>query len=222
MTELLLIRHGETDFNRQLRFQGHIDIPLNANGHAQAERLAARLADEPLDAVITSDLQRARQTAAPLLRARSLPHQADAAWREQAFGVLEGLDAATIRAQQPELWAQWSRYEADAAPPGGESYRQFHARVWAALSALAGAHPEQRLAVVTHGGVLDMVWRGVHQLPLCGPRACAIPNTGLNRLRLDGAQAVILHWADDGHLAGMAVPPVTIPLAALPAGPAAA
>ena len=212
MAELLLIRHAETDYNRQLRFQGHVDVPLNANGLAQARRLAERLAAEPIDRLVVSDLQRARQTAEPLAALHGLAPAPDAQWREQAFGVLEGLDAAAIRARHPELWAAWARHEADLAPPGGESNRQFYARVWQALEALAAAHAGQRVAVVTHGGVLDMVWRGVHGLPVAGARACAIPNTGLNRLHWDGARLVILHWGDDAHLADMAEAPVTIPL----------
>jgi len=211
MTELLLIRHAETDFNRQLRFQGHIDTPLNDAGQAQAERLAERLLDEPLDLVVSSDLQRAQQTALPLVTRRRLPLRADTRWREQSFGVLEGLDAAGVRALHPDAWAAWQRHDADLAPAGGETYRDFHGRVWDALRALAAAHAGARVAVVTHGGVLDMVWRGLPALPLAGPRQCAIPNTGLNRVRFDGRHVELLVWGDDAHLAGLSQPPVTIP-----------
>lgn len=216
MSELLLIRHGETDYNRQLRFQGHVDAPLNANGLAQAARLADRLAEEPVDLLVTSDLLRARQTAAPWAARRGLRALTDARWREQAFGVLEGLDAPTIRARHPALWAAWLRHEADQAPPGGESQRDFFDRVWQALRELVEAHRGARIAVVTHGGALDMVWRGVHGLPLAGPRACAIPNTGLNRVR-PGAPGsaprdfVVLRWADAEHLAGMPIAPIHYP-----------
>lgn len=201
MSELLIIRHAETDWNRQMRFQGHSDIPLNECGLAQARRLAARLADESIDLVVTSDLQRARQTAEPLLSARGLPVRADAAWREQAFGLIEGLDAATIRALHPEVWAAWLRHDADLAPPGGESNRAFHARTLAALRALGDSLDGRRAAVFTHGGVLDMLWREAHALPLSGPRDCEIPNTGLNRLRWDGRHLQIVGWADAAHLA---------------------
>ncbi len=229
MSELLLIRHAETDFNRQLRFQGHVDAPLNANGLAQAERLAQRLTDEPIDVVVTSDLLRARQTAEPWLRRRGLRPIADPRWREQAFGVLEGLDAPTIRVRHPDLWAAWVRHEADRGPPGGESHREFFDRVWQVLRDLVQAHAGARIAVVTHGGALDMVWRGVHGLPLAGPRACAIPNTGLNRLRPDAPDAApgayaVLRWADADHLDGMPVPPIHYPTATTgtPAEPAPA
>jgi 2,3-bisphosphoglycerate-dependent phosphoglycerate mutase len=200
MTDLLLIRHGQTDFNRELRFQGHVDAPLNATGHAQAARLAARLADEDLDVVVSSDLLRARDTAAPLLARRPLPSRLDPAWREQAFGELEGLIVSEVPARHPTLWAAWSRHEADSAPPGGESYRAFHARVMTALNALAEAHAGARIAVFTHGGALDMVWRDLHGLPLAGPRQCEIPNTGVNRLRWASGRLELLQWADTAHL----------------------
>lgn len=212
MLELLLIRHGETGHNRQMRFQGHVDVPLNATGQAQAERLAARLRDEPIARVVCSDLQRARATAAPWLQARGpLPTQIESLWREQAFGALEGLVVADSRLTHPELWAAWARHDADQAPPGGESTRQFHARVMQALQALSDAAPPQAtgpVAVFTHGGVLDMVWRQAQGLPLAGPRRCEIPNTGINRVRWDGSRLQILQWADDAHLrdlSGLAV-----------------
>ena len=200
MTELLFIRHGETDWNRQQRFQGQIDVPLNDTGRAQAQRLAARLAADPHDALISSDLQRARQTAAPLAAAWARAPLALAGLREQSFGVLEGLDVPTIQTRHPDLWQQWLEHRADFALPGGESLRQFHTRVLAAVRALADGAAGQRLAVVTHGGVLDMLWRSANGLPLDGLRECAIPNTGLNRLRWTGGALRIEHWADDSHL----------------------
>src|SRR3990167_7852316 len=129
MTELILIRHGETDWNRELRFQGQVDVPLNATGHEQARRLARRMAREAVavDHLVSSDLLRTRQTA--------------------------------------------------------------------------------ELVVVTHGGVLDMVWRTARGLGLEGPRQSDIPNAALNRVRLRGDAIDILHWADTRHLDGLPDPP---------------
>jgi len=201
MTELTFIRHGETDWNLQQRFQGQIDVPLNATGHAQAARLAARLAQSPADALFSSDLQRARETAAPLAAAWRTDVPTLPGFREQNFGLLEGLDVPTIQATHPELWAQWLVHRADFALPGGESLRQFHARVMAALQALADEQAGRHVAVVTHGGVLDMLWRSAKGISLDGLRDCAIPNTGINRLRWRDGRLDILRWADDAHLA---------------------
>ena len=208
-TELLFIRHGETDWNRQQRFQGQIDVPLNAMGHAQAARLGQRLAGETHDALFSSDLTRARETAAPLAAAWGRQPVRVPGLREQSFGVLEGLDVPTIKQQHAALWQQWLEHRADFALPGGESLRQFHTRVMDAVRELAAASAGQRLVIVTHGGVLDMLWRTANGLPLDGLRACEIPNTGLNRLRWDGRTLHIDRWADDQHLDGLPPQPNT-------------
>ncbi len=215
MSELLFIRHGETDWNRQQRFQGQIDVPLNATGQAQAAALAARLGRTPAPAAgafVTSDLVRARQTAAPLAAAWRLEPAVAPGLREQSFGEWEGLDAAAIQARWPTLWPRWLEHGADFAPPGGESARQFHTRVLTAVRALeAQTGGGQPLVVVTHGGVLDMLWRTAHGVPLDGLRRCAIPNTGLNRLRWAAGALQVEQWADAAHLDG--VGGLTAPLA---------
>ena len=203
MTDFLFIRHGETDWNRQQRFQGQIDVPLNDLGHTQAQRLGERLAGEPTEHLISSDLQRAQQTAAPLATAWKATPALMPGLREQCFGVLEGLDVPTIKARHPDLWTQWLEHRADFALPGGESLQQFHARVIVAVKALADAHPGRRLTVVTHGGVLDMLWRTSHGLALDGLRTCDIPNTGLNHLRWRQGTLDIVRWADASHLEGL-------------------
>ena len=126
-----------------------------------------------------------------------------AGFREQNSGVLEGLDIPTIQARHPELWQRWLEQRADFALPGGESLQQFHTRVMAAvkeLAALNGTH--RRIAVVTHGGVLDMLWRSAHGLPLEGLRQCLIPNTGLNRLSWADGALQVQAWGDASHLEG--------------------
>lgn len=203
MTDFLFIRHGETDWNRQQRFQGQIDVPLNDLGHAQARRLGERLGAEPADHLFSSDLQRAQQTAAPVAAAWRAATALVQGLREQGFGVLEGLDVPTIKARHPALWLRWQEHRADFALPGGESLQQFHARVIGAVKALAEAHPGRRLAVVTHGGVLDMLWRTAHGLALEGLRTCDIPNTGLNHLRWHQGTLDIVRWADASHLDGL-------------------
>jgi probable phosphoglycerate mutase len=209
MTDFVFIRHGETDWNRQQRFQGQIDVPLNATGHTQAARLRDRLAAERAEALACSDLERARQTAAPLAAAWRLEPTLHTGLREQSFGVLEGLDVPTIQSRHPDLWAHWLEHRADYALPGGESLRQFHARVLQAVRELADLHPGRTLAVVTHGGVLDMLWRTANGLPLDGLRNCEIPNTGVNRLRWKAGTLEILRWADAEHLEGLPPQPST-------------
>lgn len=207
MTELILIRHGETDWNRELRFQGQVDVPLNAVGHEQARRLGVRLAGEAANLLVCSDLVRTRQTAQPISQHSQHPFAREplleAALREQNFGRVDGMRVDDIKARHPEDWAQWIRFEADYAFAGGESTRQFHTRVMAAVRGLVRAHTGQKLVVVTHGGVLDMIYRTALALPLSGPRQSEIPNAGLNRVRITGEVIDILAWADTQHLANM-------------------
>lgn len=228
MSDIILIRHGETDWNRQLRLQGHSDIPLNDVGQEQSRRLVQALAHESITHVVSSDLIRTQQTAAPLLAARGLTLSRRAIWREQAFGDLEGTLVADLPQRHPDLWAQWLRHDPDFRLPGpSESRREFHARAVRALRELAVEH-EQRKAqqagpvgavlVFTHGGLLDMLYREASGQGLQGPRTTQIPNTGINRLRVKGERIDIISWAEQGHLAGLPEQPST--LQASHAGPA--
>lgn len=207
-TELILIRHGETDWNRELRFQGHVDVPLNDIGHEQARRLGLRLAGEPVAQIVSSDLLRAQQTAAPAAQQLKLPVATTVGLREQYFGVAEGLRADEIQARHPRAWEDWLLFrEEHPAMPEGESPRDFHARIIEALGRIVAAHAGQNLLVITHGGVLDMVWRTAHGLGLGGPRQSEIPNAGFNRIRIadaaEPARIEVLAWADTAHLAGL-------------------
>ncbi len=203
-TEIILIRHGETDWNRELRFQGHADVPLNDMGHEQARRLGLRMAGEAVQHLVSSDLLRAQQTATPAARQLALPIVTSAALREQNFGIVEGLRADEIQRLHPRAWAEWLEFREEHGMPGGESAREFHARIVDALGAIAAAHSGQRVLVVTHGGVLDMVWRTAQGLSLSGPRRSDIPNAGFNRIRMAAVAAPsrieILDWADTRHL----------------------
>jgi 2,3-bisphosphoglycerate-dependent phosphoglycerate mutase len=207
-TELVLVRHGETDMNRELRFQGQVNVGLNAIGLAQARRLAARLAREQADAVYASDLLRALQTAEPIAGELALQPVADSGLREQAFGRVDGMRVDDIKRDHPDAWEGWLRFEQDFAMPEGESTRAFHTRVMDAVRRVVAHHPGQTVVVVTHGGVLDMVYRTARALGLDGPRQSEIPNAGLNRIRVSEGAIEILNWADTRHLADLPPQPV--------------
>lgn len=208
MTELVLIRHGETEMNRELRFQGHVNVGLNATGHEQARRIGARMAGEQAHAIYVSDLLRACQTANPIASQMEIPYVTEPGLREQHFGRVDGMRVDDIKRDHPEAWAGWLRFEEDFCLPEGESTRSFHARVMEAMQRLAAAHPGQTLVVVTHGGVLDMVYRTARSLGLNGPRQSDIPNAGFNRVRVQGGVFEILDWADTRHLQDLPPQPV--------------
>ncbi len=217
MTDFLLIRHGETAWNRELRFQGQLDVPLNDMGLQQAQRLKTRMAQvlgewqvqgRVPTRLISSDLQRAQQTAQPVAEVLGHPCILNAGLREQCYGMFEGMRSPDIQAQHPEAWQRWLAFDADMAVAGAETTRAFHTRVMTALQDLALQYAGEHVVVVTHGGVLDMVWRHAQALSLNGPRVCDIPNAGLNQVAWHDGALHIQVWADAAHLADLPEQPV--------------
>lgn len=200
-TRLLLIRHGETAWNRATRIQGHTDIPLSALGLAQAERLAGALAHEPLAAIYSSDLSRARQTAQALARPHGLALVLDADLRERAFGAFEGLSWEEINQRYPDDAARWRRREPDFPVGGGESLTLFSQRCIAAVRRAAAGHPG---AIVAHGGVLDCLYRAATGVALDAPRSWQLGNATVNRLLATDDGFTLVGWNDDSHLTGLA------------------
>jgi probable phosphoglycerate mutase len=199
-TRILAIRHGQTAWNADARIQGHTDIALDEVGQWQAERLAQALADEDLQAVYSSDLSRARLTAMPFARHHDLPVLIDAGLRERGFGEFEGLSFAQIEARWPDQARSWRARDPAFGPRGGEVLRDFRERVVDALTRLALAHRGQCIALVTHGGVLDMLYREATRMPLEAPRTWQVANASINRLLHTGEGLTLVGWADCLHL----------------------
>ena len=181
-TSLLVIRHGETAWNAEHRIQGHLDIPLSATGIRQAACLADRLAGETVDAVYSSELARAWLTAAPLAARLGLDIIADTRLRERSFGVFEGLTVDEIATQHPEGFRRWRERDPAWAIDGGESGQQLIDRVLSALHDIVARHRGETVAVVTHGGVLDVVYRAARSLAWDAPREHQMLNASINRL----------------------------------------
>ncbi|RQS10513.1 histidine phosphatase family protein [Burkholderia sp. Bp9002] len=204
-TQILFIRHGETAWNRIKRIQGHIDIPLADTGLAQVQRLAARLAREArdgarIDAIYSSDLMRAQQTAQPAADALGLPLVLREGLRERAYGLFQGHDSTEIEARFPDAYAAWQTRDPGFEPEGGESQRAFYHRVLHALEPIVAAHPGGRIACVAHGGVLDCVYRFANGLELAAPRNYQLLNTSINVVDYAGGRAQVVQWADISHL----------------------
>lgn len=201
MAELILVRHGVTAWNKVRRFQGQIDIPLDDEGRDQAARAGRRLAREPVSAVYSSDLGRARQTAEAIASALALPLRTDTGLRERHYGAFEGRTHDEIRVADPEAWARWHAREPDyVLPGGGESLQTFNGRVRTTLRTLARRHRGERVVAVTHGGVLDCAYRLASGLPLSAPRTYDLLNASLNRIAWDDEGFRVLAWADVAHL----------------------
>ena len=198
------IRHGETDWNAASRVQGHTNIALNARGLQQAARVAAALAaggDAP-QCIYSSDLQRAMQTAQAIAHATDAPLHAAPALRERCFGSFEGQSFQELNARYPEEAEQWRRRVPEWEPPGGgESLLAFRARILQAVDALAAAHLGQHIAIVSHGGALDVLYRAATGLGLRDARTWQLGNAAINRLLWTPESGLTLvGWADDAHL----------------------
>ena len=199
MTELIVIRHGETVWNRDGLMQGHTDVELSPEGVAQADKLAERLAGEDFAALISSDLKRAMQTARAIGRRTGHEVIPEPALRERNFGVLEGLTWDQIRQRYPELYERYQRRR-DFAPPGGETARQRHDRGIACVSRIAADHAGRRVVLVTHGGVLMSMFKHAVGLDYQAPRNFSLYNAGLNVFCVRDGRWHVAIWGDVTHL----------------------
>jgi len=205
VTTFLIVRHGETHWNVAGRLQGWHDSPLSAAGRAQAAAVADRLAREAVDALVASDLGRAQATAAPIAAGLGLAIEPDRRLRERCYGVAEGLTWAEIEARHAEAYRRLVARDQDYRVAEGESGIEFRDRVFAAFERLAALHGDARVAVVTHGGVLGIVYRRAHGIALEMPRTFAVPNAALSRLRIEGRKWTVEDWADVAHLPAAAL-----------------
>lgn len=200
LSRLVLIRHGETAWNSDGRLQGHEDVPLNDVGRTQADALGARLAGEPIHALYSSDLVRAFETAQRIGAVTGHAVARDARLRERHLGVLQGVSKAVAHETLAEVYAGYKSDDPDYVIPGGESTRQFAARVLACVDELVRRHAGECAVVVAHGGVLDQVYRHAAGLPLCGPRAFTLLNASVNHLCFEAGQWRLGEWGDVRHL----------------------
>jgi 2,3-bisphosphoglycerate-dependent phosphoglycerate mutase len=200
LTRIIAIRHGETNWNVVSRIQGHLDIELNDHGRWQAQQLTHALRHEVIDAVYCSDLSRARETAQAFCSSLGLTPQEVRALRERHFGDFEGLTWTELEAQFPSDSQAWKSRDPDWLPPNGESLSQLRERIQTCLSELASAHADQQIVVVTHGGVLDVLYRiATHQFD-ASPRTWTLGNTAINRLLWSSEGLHLVGWGDQRHL----------------------
>ena len=199
-TRIIAIRHGETTWNVDTRIQGQLNIALNAKGRWQAERMAAALRTESLKAIYASDLARAWETAQYLSHAHGLPVVKEVGLRERDFGDFEGKTFAEIELLLPEQSMRWRKRDPDFYPAGGESLVALRTRVLMAAGRLAAQHPGEQIALVAHGGVLDVLYRAATRLDIQAPRTWTLGNAAINRLLWTPEGFSLVGWADTQHL----------------------
>jgi probable phosphoglycerate mutase len=201
-TELLVVRHGETVFNRQGLYQGQDDSPLTPDGEAQARRLAPRIGTMDTCATLyCSDLGRAVRTAelvADRNRHRIVSHPG---LRERSYGAFQGLSRPDIQSRHPDAWGQLTNGNSDYAPPGGESAAALGERVIATFAEIAARHPGERIVVVTHGGVVIAFARHVLGIANEVPRRFDVQNVSLSAFYADAERGWMVRFLGDvGHL----------------------
>jgi len=214
MTEIWLVRHGETPWNVINRVQGWEDIPLNQNGIEQAQALARHIkrldeTGETLNAIYSSDLKRAHHTATVVAESIGMPVAIEPGVRERHFGVLQGLIYDEMEQHQPEAYRIWRSRDPNLEMPAGESLGFFRQRVVEAIDGLAAKHSGERIMVVSHGGAMDIIWRHASQVSLQEERRAPLLNASLNRLSVTPENWKILSWGEVDHLGDVAKNDVT-------------
>jgi probable phosphoglycerate mutase len=199
-TRFIVVRHGQTVWNTETRIQGQTDSDLTEEGLAQADAIGRRLARERFDAIVASDLGRAMRTAQAIAVHCGLQVRPEPGLRERSFGQGEGLTYAEVDERWPGVFSRAANTDPDAAIPGGETRRRFHERIHAAFLALAREHAGRRVVAVTHGGVLAVLYRIAHDIPIAHAHKIAISNAAYNAVAFDGDAWRLEAWDDTAHL----------------------
>ncbi|MGZ5184785.1 MAG: histidine phosphatase family protein [Caldimonas sp.] len=202
LTRVVAIRHGETVWNAEMRMQGQLDTALSERGRWQAGRVAEALAGEGIEAIFASDLARAFDTAQAIAARTGAPVTADRGLRERSFGAFQGYTYAEIDRFWPAEAARWRRHDPEFGPDGGETLREFAARAVAACTRIAASRPGRSIAIVSHGGVLDCLYRAASGIALGAARSWELGNAAVNRLLYTPRGFTLVGWSDTAHLEG--------------------
>ena len=200
MTKILLVRHGETNWNKEHRLQGHLDIGLNQQGIIQAQLLGQALAQEKIDIAYSSDLSRALDTANTITSHHEVPTIVDSQLRERCYGEIQGMTYQEIEEKLPDNHRAWHSRDPDFQPKGGETLRQFYVRVTSSMERIAQNHVGEVVLIVAHGGVLDCMYRLATNMDIAEKRKVELLNTSLNRLVFTDNSFQIETWGDISHL----------------------
>jgi len=199
-TQVIFVRHGQTQWNLKPIRQGHLDSPLTEKGMAQAKALAQRLAQEKFNALYSSDLGRAVQTAEMIAAVTGHEIVTDARLRERNLGVFQGLNGDEIKEKFPEEYRFHRSLGPDYVIPNGESVKQQVARNIICLSEIAEKHFGETIVVVTHGGVLSGLFRHTFSIPFVAPRRFEFMNASLNVFNYEDGNWFLQTWGDVSHL----------------------
>jgi len=199
--QVIIVRHGQTEWNIRGIRQGNLDSPLTAKGLLQAKALAQRLARERFTALYSSDLGRALQTAQEVSKVTGHEIIADARLRERHLGIFQGLSGEEIKQKYPEEYKLHRGLGPDYVIPGGESVKQQVARNLGYLNEIGEKHSGETVVVVTHGGVISGLFRHTFAIPFNAPRRFEFTNAGVNIFAYEQGTWFLLTWGEVSHLA---------------------
>ena len=203
-TTLIAVRHGETEWNRAGRLQGHQDRPLTELGRQQALAMAEALSGWPVRFIYASDLGRARATAGIIAQRLNLEVRTDPRLRERNFGIMEGLTIPEFQARHPREASAYGSGNPDFVVPGGESIRQKFARNIGCGDEIASRHTGDTVLVVAHGGVLTSFFHKAAQLPLETRRTFSLFNGAINVFTVADSVWRLDTWGSIAHLRSVA------------------
>jgi alpha-ribazole phosphatase len=198
---LLLVRHGETDWNASRRYQGQLDIPLNAAGREQAAVLARRLGACPIRAIYTSTLARAHQTAEAIASAHGLDVHLEPRLRELSYGDWQGLSYQQIGELDPEGLDRWNQDRVNRTPPGGESLGSMASRVEDLIREIRDTYADGTVALVSHGGTIRVIVCVLLGHPVGAYWQFEVDNTAIAEIEWRDLGPVVVRWNDAHHLA---------------------
>jgi len=202
MLHLLLVRHGETEWNVRRRYQGQSDVPLSELGKHQAAHIAKRLAGQTIDAMYASDLKRAWETARIIANKCNLEVFSEPRLRELKFGILEGLTFEEAEEQYPEMIAAWLE-DFNNTPEGAETIDLFNARILSLLDDLKGKHDEQVVLLVGHGGSLSETLRILLGLSREKRWYLEMENASISEVSIAEDSVSLRRMNDTCHLVGL-------------------
>lgn len=195
-----ILRHGETLFNQKGILQGHLDSQLSDLGIKQIEGAVSVLASIECDKIISSDLGRAVESAKIISKKLKLPVITDSRLRERNLGIAQGLTLEQFSIQFSEIFEQFKNGDPDFVIPDGESIGHRYERSVAFFEETAAANEGKRIVVITHGGVLDGVFRKIFGIPLSHPRKFSLYNASVNTVQIYQKEWRLLNWGYTAHL----------------------
>ncbi len=199
-TEITIVRHGETTWNVEKRIQGHSNSKLTENGLLQAELVGNALAKRQFNVLISSDLERAAETAKIINKTLLLPHEYNPNLRERSFGIMEGKTFSEIKQQLPEEYEAYKKRQTNHIIPEGESIEQLFKRVTNEIENISRKYHNQKVLIVSHGLVLEMMMYKTFSIELGKPRVFSINNSSISSFYIDGNSWFLKEWGVIEHL----------------------